>query len=161
MFLCSQTTNNDCVSAEAMQELKAHYITTVKKIKVDVIKRMEDMRENFRCTVHTEVMKERHSTTKKLRRYYLQCLQQFLEEDSQNPMYVSIVIVQYWKTLTDPLHITSQDPNSAPTEVNEDLSLAKSCARCVPCVKTFSLLDLSGCGQGKRSISISTTNCWQ
>ncbi|XP_071788936.1 centrosomal protein of 152 kDa-like isoform X2 [Asterias amurensis] len=81
----SQTNNNDWVSADVMQELKTHYITTVKKIKVDVIKRMEDMRENFRCTVHTEVMKERHATTKKLRRYYLQCLQQFLEEDSQNP----------------------------------------------------------------------------
>ena len=28
-----------------------------------------------------EVLKERHSTAKKLRKYYLQCLKQLLEED--------------------------------------------------------------------------------
>ncbi|XP_022090704.1 centrosomal protein of 152 kDa-like [Acanthaster planci] len=73
--------NEDGMSSEALQEIKAHYIRTVKKIKVDVMKRMSDMRESCRHTVHTEVMKERHNTAKKLRRYYLQCLQQFLEED--------------------------------------------------------------------------------
>ncbi|XP_038058353.1 centrosomal protein of 152 kDa-like isoform X2 [Patiria miniata] len=73
--------NDDSVSSEALQEIKAHYIRTVKKIKVDVMKRMNDMRENCRHTVHSEVMKERHNTAKKLRRYYLECLQKFLEED--------------------------------------------------------------------------------
>ena len=31
--------------------------------------------------IRSEVLKERHSTAKKLRKYYLQCLKQLLEED--------------------------------------------------------------------------------
>lgn len=42
------------------------------------------MHRQFQFSVlrfRSEVLKERHSTAKKLRKYYLQCLKQLLEED--------------------------------------------------------------------------------
>ncbi len=68
---------------------------------------------------------------------------------------VNILYLQSYQCCTDPLYLeylTSQDPNSALTEVNKDQSLAESCARRVhACL--FSLFDLGDCGQCKWSIN--------
>ncbi|XP_033108121.1 centrosomal protein of 152 kDa-like isoform X3 [Anneissia japonica] len=77
------TNNTSHDATDGLQELRAHYLATVNKIKDDVLVHVEKTREHCRETVRKEVIKERHATAKKLRKYYLQCLQQLLDEDRQ------------------------------------------------------------------------------
>lgn len=94
-------------ATRGLHELRQHYLDSVAKIRSDVIDHVKQTKSNTAkkiryitglflfCfvlwmgygTIHflfcfrNEVLRERHSTAKKLRRYYLQCLKQMLEED--------------------------------------------------------------------------------
>ncbi|XP_078356059.1 uncharacterized protein LOC144640863 isoform X2 [Oculina patagonica] len=72
----------DNVSAtRGLHELRQHYLDTIAKIRNDVLDHVNQTKANAAKKIRGEVLKERHSTAKKLRKYYLQCLKQLLEED--------------------------------------------------------------------------------
>ncbi|XP_066269849.1 centrosomal protein of 152 kDa-like isoform X1 [Branchiostoma lanceolatum] len=70
-------------ASEGMHELRNHYLTTVNKIKDDVKQFLELSRSRTAESLKKEVTREKHLTGRKLRRYYLQCLHQLLEEEKK------------------------------------------------------------------------------
>nr|XP_006819677.1 PREDICTED: centrosomal protein of 152 kDa-like [Saccoglossus kowalevskii] len=72
------------IQGDGLQQLREHYIEAVNKIRSDVIHYINESRDRCAETVRSEVIKERHSTAKKLRKYYLQCLHQLLEDEKKN-----------------------------------------------------------------------------
>ncbi|XP_019622314.1 PREDICTED: centrosomal protein of 152 kDa-like [Branchiostoma belcheri] len=70
-------------ASEGMHELRNHYLTTVNKIKDDVKQFLESSRSRTAESLKKEVTREKHLTGRKLRRYYLQCLHQLLEEEKR------------------------------------------------------------------------------
>ncbi|KAK3737796.1 hypothetical protein QZH41_015858, partial [Actinostola sp. cb2023] len=68
-------------AVRTMHELRDSYLDTVAKIRDDVLDHVNQTKTNAAKKIRNEVLKERHSTAKKLRRHYLQCLKQLLEED--------------------------------------------------------------------------------
>ncbi|XP_070536421.1 centrosomal protein of 152 kDa-like isoform X2 [Ptychodera flava] len=81
--ISTQTDQKDMlgIHGDGLQELREHYIAAVNKIRSDVILYINESRDRCAETVRSEVVKERHCTAKKLRKYYLQCLHQLLEEE--------------------------------------------------------------------------------
>lgn len=64
-----------------LEELRGHYLDTIARIRSDVLDHVNQTKASAAKKIRSEVLKERHSTAKKLRKYYLQCLKQLLEED--------------------------------------------------------------------------------
>ncbi|XP_048581155.1 centrosomal protein of 152 kDa isoform X2 [Nematostella vectensis] len=68
-------------AARGLHELRHQYLDTVAKIRDDVLDHVKQTKISAAKKIRAEVTKERHSTAKKLRKYYIQCLKQLLEED--------------------------------------------------------------------------------
>ncbi|PFX29611.1 Centrosomal protein of 152 kDa [Stylophora pistillata] len=68
-------------ATRGLHELRQYYLDTIAKIRDDVLNHVHQTKASAAKKIRGEVLKERHSTAKKLRKYYLQCLKQLLEED--------------------------------------------------------------------------------
>ncbi|XP_054475173.1 centrosomal protein of 152 kDa [Anoplopoma fimbria] len=65
---------------QGLEEMKQQYLMTVEKIRGDMLRYLQESRERAAEMIRTEVQRERQDTARKMRRYYLTCLQELLED---------------------------------------------------------------------------------
>ncbi|XP_069882691.1 centrosomal protein of 152 kDa isoform X2 [Dipodomys merriami] len=70
-------------SGQALEELRGQYIKAVKKIKRDMLRYIQESKERAAEMVKAEVLRERQETARKMRKYYLICLQQILQDNGK------------------------------------------------------------------------------
>ncbi|XP_008830003.1 centrosomal protein of 152 kDa isoform X3 [Nannospalax galili] len=70
-------------SGQALEELRGQYIKAVKKIKRDMLRYIQESKERAAEMVKAEVLRERQDTARKMRKYYLTCLQQILQDNGK------------------------------------------------------------------------------
>ncbi|XP_028402524.1 centrosomal protein of 152 kDa-like [Dendronephthya gigantea] len=75
--------SDDSPNFEKLNELRRQYLATTAQLKEDLMKHAIETRNNAAKAIRSEVMKERHSTANQLRKYYLECLKQILDEDKE------------------------------------------------------------------------------
>ncbi|XP_047395977.1 centrosomal protein of 152 kDa isoform X3 [Sciurus carolinensis] len=68
---------------QALEELRGQYIKAVKKIKRDMLRYIQESKERAAEMVKAEVLRERQETARKMRKYYLICLQQILQDNGK------------------------------------------------------------------------------
>uniref|UniRef100_A0A3B4X9K2 Centrosomal protein 152 n=1 Tax=Seriola lalandi dorsalis TaxID=1841481 RepID=A0A3B4X9K2_SERLL len=64
---------------QGLEEMKQQYLTTVEKIR-DMLRYLQESRERAAEMICMEVQRERQDTARKMRRYYLTCLQELLQD---------------------------------------------------------------------------------
>ncbi|CAK6961563.1 centrosomal protein of 152 kDa [Scomber scombrus] len=65
---------------QGLEEMKQQYMTTVEKIRGDMLRYLQESRDRAAEMIRVEVQRERQDTARKMRRYYLTCLQELLED---------------------------------------------------------------------------------
>ncbi|XP_049929592.1 centrosomal protein of 152 kDa isoform X3 [Epinephelus moara] len=65
---------------QGLEEMKQQYLMTVEKIRGDMLRYLQESRERAAEMIHMEVQRERQDTARKMRHYYLTCLQELLED---------------------------------------------------------------------------------
>ncbi|KAK2842417.1 hypothetical protein Q5P01_012617 [Channa striata] len=65
---------------QGLEEMKQQYLKTVEKIRGDMLRYLQESRERAAEMIRLEVQRERQDTARKMRRYYLTCLQELLED---------------------------------------------------------------------------------
>lgn len=65
---------------QGLEEMKQQYLMTVEKIKGDMLRYLQESRERAAEMIRMEVQRERQDTARKMRHYYLTCLQELLED---------------------------------------------------------------------------------
>ncbi|NXP43731.1 CE152 protein, partial [Heliornis fulica] len=75
-------TSCDCV--KGLEELRARYIKAVSKIKCDMLCYIRESKERAAEMIKAEVLRERQETARKMRKYYLTCLQQLLTDNGEH-----------------------------------------------------------------------------
>lgn len=65
---------------QGLEEMKQQYQMTVTKIRGDMMQYLQESRERAAEMIRVEVQRERHNTARKMRHYYLTCLQELLED---------------------------------------------------------------------------------
>ncbi|XP_069839258.1 centrosomal protein of 152 kDa isoform X2 [Dendropsophus ebraccatus] len=68
----------------ALEEMRAQYIKAVDKIKNDMLRYIHESKGRAAEMLKNEVLRERQETARKMRKYYLTCLQQLLKDDGKN-----------------------------------------------------------------------------
>ncbi|XP_029009041.1 centrosomal protein of 152 kDa isoform X2 [Betta splendens] len=63
-----------------LEEMKQQYLVTVEKIRGDMLRYLQESRERAAEMIRVEVQRERQDTARKMRRYYLSCLQELLQD---------------------------------------------------------------------------------
>ncbi|CAN9499120.1 unnamed protein product [Ophioblennius macclurei] len=69
---------------EGLEEMKQQYVTTVEKIRGDMMRYLQESRERAAELIRIEVQRERQDTARKMRHYYLTCLQELLEDGGKS-----------------------------------------------------------------------------
>ncbi|XP_057186483.1 centrosomal protein of 152 kDa isoform X2 [Triplophysa rosa] len=64
-----------------LEEMKEQYTQAVEKIKGDMLRYLQETKERSADLIRAEVMRERQDTARKMRRYYLTCVQELLEDE--------------------------------------------------------------------------------
>ncbi|XP_035170475.1 centrosomal protein of 152 kDa isoform X2 [Oxyura jamaicensis] len=72
-----------CCSVKGLEEMRALYITTVSKIKSDMLNYIRGSKERAAAMIRVSVLRERQETAQKMRKYYLTCLQQLLIDNGK------------------------------------------------------------------------------
>uniref|UniRef100_A0A4X2KEW7 Centrosomal protein 152 n=1 Tax=Vombatus ursinus TaxID=29139 RepID=A0A4X2KEW7_VOMUR len=70
-------------NGKGLEELRGHYIKAVKKIKSDMIRYIQGSKERAAELLKAELFKERQETARRMRKYYLVCLHQLLQDDGR------------------------------------------------------------------------------
>uniref|UniRef100_A0A1A8MQ18 Centrosomal protein 152kDa n=1 Tax=Nothobranchius pienaari TaxID=704102 RepID=A0A1A8MQ18_9TELE len=65
---------------QGLEEMKQQYLVTVEKIRGDMLRYLQESRERAAEMIRIEVQRERRDTARQMRRYYLTCLQELLED---------------------------------------------------------------------------------
>uniref|UniRef100_A0A671VW88 Centrosomal protein 152 n=1 Tax=Sparus aurata TaxID=8175 RepID=A0A671VW88_SPAAU len=65
---------------QGLEEMKQQYLVTVEKIRGDMLRYLQESRQRAAEMIRKEVQRERQDTARKMRRYYLTCLQELLED---------------------------------------------------------------------------------
>ncbi|XP_031420568.1 centrosomal protein of 152 kDa isoform X2 [Clupea harengus] len=63
-----------------LEEMKEQYTGAVEKIRGDMLRYLQDSKERAAELIRVEVQQERQETTRRMRRYYLACLQELLKD---------------------------------------------------------------------------------
>lgn len=74
----------DMCRGKALEEMRSQYIKAVDKIKSDMLRYIHESKGRAAEMLKSEVLKERQETARKMRKYYLTCLQQLLKDDGKN-----------------------------------------------------------------------------
>uniref|UniRef100_A0A3Q3QF28 CEP152 CEP63 binding coiled coil domain-containing protein n=1 Tax=Monopterus albus TaxID=43700 RepID=A0A3Q3QF28_MONAL len=67
---------------QGLEEMKQQYLMTVEKIR-DMMRYLQESRERAAEMIRIEVQRERQHTARKMRHYYLTCLQELLEDSGK------------------------------------------------------------------------------
>ncbi|XP_072004356.1 centrosomal protein of 152 kDa isoform X3 [Engystomops pustulosus] len=71
-------------SGNVLEEMRAQYIKAVDKIKNDMLRYIHESKGRAAEMLKNEVLRERQETARKMRKYYLTCLQHLLKDDGKN-----------------------------------------------------------------------------
>ncbi|KAF5907494.1 centrosomal protein, partial [Clarias magur] len=66
-----------------LEEMNEQYMKAVQKIRGDMLRYLQESKERAAELIRSEVLRERQDTARRMRRYYLTCLQELLEEGGQ------------------------------------------------------------------------------
>ncbi|XP_032089427.1 centrosomal protein of 152 kDa [Thamnophis elegans] len=69
---------------KALEEMRSQYLKTVSKIKSDMLRYIHESKERAAEIIKAEVLRERQETARKMRKYYLICLQQLLVDNGKH-----------------------------------------------------------------------------
>ncbi|XP_067161821.1 centrosomal protein of 152 kDa [Apteryx mantelli] len=73
-----------CDSVKGLEEMRVQYIKAVSKIKSDMLCYIRESKERAAEMIKVEVLRERQETARKMRKYYLTCLQQLLTDNGKH-----------------------------------------------------------------------------
>ncbi|CAM5087433.1 unnamed protein product [Natator depressus] len=73
-----------CDGVKGLEEMRSQYIKAVGKIKGDMLRYIHESKERAAEMIKAEVLRERQETARKMRKYYLICLQQLLDDDGKH-----------------------------------------------------------------------------
>ncbi|OXB63251.1 hypothetical protein ASZ78_011200 [Callipepla squamata] len=73
-----------CDAVKGLEQLRAQYIKAVTKIKSDMACYIRESRERAAAVIKAEVIRERQEMARKMRNYYLTCLQQLLTDNGKH-----------------------------------------------------------------------------
>ncbi|XP_039664949.1 centrosomal protein of 152 kDa isoform X2 [Perca fluviatilis] len=76
----SGSSNHQQNAHQGLEEMKQQYLMTVEKIRGDMLRYLKESRERAAEMISMEVQRERQDTARKMRHYYLTCLQELLED---------------------------------------------------------------------------------
>ncbi|NXE73244.1 CE152 protein, partial [Cochlearius cochlearius] len=85
--LSKEGISKPCISCDAvkgLEEMRAQYIKAVSKIKCDMLYYIRESKERATEMIKAEVLRERQETARKMRKYYLTCLQQLLSDNGKH-----------------------------------------------------------------------------
>uniref|UniRef100_A0A3B3XFU7 CEP152 CEP63 binding coiled coil domain-containing protein n=1 Tax=Poecilia mexicana TaxID=48701 RepID=A0A3B3XFU7_9TELE len=136
---------------QGLEEMKQQYLVTVEKIRGDMLRYLQESRERAAEMIRSEVQRERQDTARKMRRYYLTCLQELLEDGGKATgaekkiMSAASKLAAMAKVLETPVKSNSgknYSPPTTPAELQEKVSAdsgPKSTAafRTKPLTQTF------------------------
>ncbi|KAM9376046.1 centrosomal protein of 152 kDa [Pholidichthys leucotaenia] len=129
---------------QGLEEMKQQYLTAVEKIRGDMLHYLQDSRERAAEMIRREVQKERQDTARKMRHYYLTCLQELLEDGGKATgaekkiMNAASKLVAMAKVLETPIKSKSGKTHSLP-----GCSTAVSTTGCPPSGNTRLTKNLS------------------
>uniref|UniRef100_A0A4W5QKG3 CEP152 CEP63 binding coiled coil domain-containing protein n=1 Tax=Hucho hucho TaxID=62062 RepID=A0A4W5QKG3_9TELE len=72
-----------------LEEMREQYMKAVEKIRGDMLRYLKESKERAAEMIRVEVLRERQDTARKMRRYYLTCLQELLEDGGQATGYAA------------------------------------------------------------------------
>ncbi|XP_074011747.1 LOW QUALITY PROTEIN: centrosomal protein of 152 kDa [Numenius arquata] len=117
-----------CDSVKGLEEMRAQYIKAVSKIKCDMLCYIRESKERAAEMIKAEVLRERQETARKMRKYYLTCLQQLLTDNGKHEgaekkiMYAASKLATMAKGLETPLrHIPQSKSTRSALLLNSDL----------------------------------------
>ncbi|KAM9637766.1 centrosomal protein of 152 kDa isoform 2-T2 [Morphnus guianensis] len=119
-----------CDSVKGLEEMRAQYIKAVSKIKCDMLCYIRESKERAAEMIKVEVLRERQETARKMRKYYLTCLQQLLTDNGKHEgaenkiMNAASKLATMAKGLETPLrHIPQSKSTCSALLLNSDLPL--------------------------------------
>ncbi|KAM7151561.1 centrosomal protein of 152 kDa isoform 2-T2 [Macrochelys suwanniensis] len=110
-----------CDGVKGLEEMRSQYIKAVGKIKGDMLRYIHESKERAAEMIKAEVLRERQETARKMRKYYLICLQQLLNDDGKYEgaekkiMNAASKLVTMAKVLETPVRSTPQNKNAHST----------------------------------------------
>ncbi|XP_010570173.1 PREDICTED: centrosomal protein of 152 kDa isoform X3 [Haliaeetus leucocephalus] len=117
-----------CDSVKGLEEMRAQYIKAVSKIKCDMLCYIRESKERAAEMIKVEVLRERQETARKMRKYYLTCLQQLLTDNGKHEgaekkiMNAASKLAMMVKGLETPLrHIPQSKSTCSALLLNSDL----------------------------------------
>uniref|UniRef100_A0A8C3JHP6 Centrosomal protein 152 n=1 Tax=Calidris pygmaea TaxID=425635 RepID=A0A8C3JHP6_9CHAR len=117
-----------CDSVKGLEEMRAQYIKAVSKIKCDMLCYIRESKERAAEMIKAEVLRERQETARKMRKYYLTCLQQLLTDNGKHEgaekkiMHAASKLATMAKGLETPLrHIPQSKSTRSALLLNSDL----------------------------------------
>ncbi|XP_033997884.1 centrosomal protein of 152 kDa-like [Trematomus bernacchii] len=102
--------------------MEQQYVTTVEKIRGDMLRYLQESQERAAEMIRVEVQRERQDTARRMRRYYLTCLQELLEDGGKNTgaekkiMNAASKLAAMAKVLETPVRIKSSKNYSLQSE---------------------------------------------
>ncbi|XP_038003282.1 centrosomal protein of 152 kDa isoform X2 [Motacilla alba alba] len=125
-------------SVKGLEEMRAHYIKALSKIKCDMLCYIRESKERAAEMIKVEVLRERQETARKMRKYYLTCLQQLLTDNGRHEgaekkiMDAASKLATMAKGLETPLrHIPQRKPACPALRLNSDPGRECSKRECV------------------------------
>nr|XP_060611287.1 centrosomal protein of 152 kDa isoform X2 [Anolis sagrei ordinatus] len=108
-----------CTSCDgkALEEMRSQYIKAVGKIKSDMLRYIHDSKERAAEIIKSEVLRERQETARKMRKYYLICLQQLLNDDGKHEGAEKKIICAAGKIATMAKVLETPVRNSPPNKI--------------------------------------------
>uniref|UniRef100_A0A673ADB8 Centrosomal protein 152 n=1 Tax=Sphaeramia orbicularis TaxID=375764 RepID=A0A673ADB8_9TELE len=107
---------------QGLEEMKQQYLMTVEKIRGDMLRYLQESRERAAEMIHTTVQRERQDMARKMRRYYLTCLQELLEDGGKTTgaekkiMSAASKLAAMAEVLETPFKMKSGKNHSLPSE---------------------------------------------
>ncbi|XP_031979186.1 centrosomal protein of 152 kDa isoform X3 [Corvus moneduloides] len=125
-------------SVKGLEEMRAHYIKAVSKIKCDMLCYIRESKERAAEMIKVEVLRERQETARKMRKYYLTCLQQLLTDNGKHEgaekkiMDAASKLATMAKGLETPLrHVPQRKATRSALHLNSDPGAERSRRDCV------------------------------
>ncbi|NXW83134.1 CE152 protein, partial [Alopecoenas beccarii] len=149
-----------CDSVKGLEEMRAQYIKAVSKIKCnvfagDMLCYIRESKERAAEMIKAEVLKERQETARKMRKYYLTCLQQLLTDNGKHEgaekkiMNAASKLATMAKGLETPLrHVPQSKSTHSALLLDSDLPCGAVCSKRDRMLQTRSnRMDGKSCGE--------------
>ncbi|XP_047196007.1 centrosomal protein of 152 kDa isoform X3 [Hippoglossus stenolepis] len=113
---------------QGLDEMKQQYLMTVEKIREDMLRYLQESRERAAEMIRMEVQRERQDTARKMRLYYLTCLQELLDDGGKPTgaekkiMNAASKLAAMAKVLETPVRGKSGKNYSLPTDCSTTVS---------------------------------------